>query len=222
MSTTVLITFLAVAAIGTLIDWLQSRRSMGAQLPPPDIDTLVRECYHPVEGIDDIIKEKCTELLDKTFPDPQSEPLWNRIDLKMKSMNLEDRKVFVKELTQHAAQVMHVKLRDVKFEDFAGYGCFRASDDSVTISNAYLQIEDEGVEVVKTIFHELKHAVQFQSLKTNGNVWGYPVEVLAVWANNFQNYVNAQIDPEGYFTQPIELDAFGFETTLIPKPNNTL
>ena len=85
-------------------------------------------------------------------------------------------------------------------------------------SNLYIAQDVCNVEIVKTIFHELKHAVQFKAIGKDGNVWGYSTETLIAWANNWQGYISGSLDPEGYMTQPIELDSFGFECSVIPQP----
>ena len=107
---------------------------------------------------------------------------------------------------------------NIIFTDVSCMGCYSASDNTIMFSNLYIAQDVCNVEIVKTIFHELKHAVQFKAIGKNGNVWGYSMDTLVAWANNYQDYISASWDPEGYMTQPIELDSFGFECSVIPQP----
>ena len=211
------IIFLAVVALEIAIEWLQDREDFGASLPPVDLKGILEENYHPCE-VDVAMLQQCADLLEHLFPTPEELPIGERIDQKMQSMTSEQRMEFLQRIVVEAAHVMKVNIKEIRFEDIAGYGCYRADSDAIVISKAYIEMEGQVVEVVKTVFHELKHAVQFHAITTGGNIRGYPREMLIEWANNFQYYINPTWDPEGYFYQPLEIDAFGFENTLIPTP----
>lgn len=210
------ILFLTAVALELAIAWLQEREGLGTLLPPVDVKGILEEHYHPCE-VDIAMRQECASLLEREFPNPPELPMWNRIDQKMRSMTTSQRRDFLRRLAEEAAHTMKVQIRGIRFEDIAGYGCYQAENDTIVISNAYLSMENEGVETVKTIFHELKHAVQYHAIATGGNVWGYPREVLIAWVNNYQHYIYPTKDPEGYFYQPLEIDAFGFENSLVPS-----
>ena len=213
-----IIAYLGLVAIKEVIEWITNRTRLGTLMPQQiDADALVTENYKPDE-CDKLMHDKCNDLLNREFPEPADLPLWTRIDLKMRAMDIESRKKMMENLVGKAATAMQVKLDGISFEDVKGYGLYSARDNRIVISNAYLEIDGEVVESIKTIFHELKHAVQYHAIAPNGNIWGYSQETLIAWANNFQNYIPPGTDPEGYFFQPVEIDAFGFECTLIPRP----
>ena len=136
----------------------------------------------------------------------------------MRGLNDEQKRLLLKEITIKASEVMNVELDNIIFTDVSCMGCYSASDNTIMFSNLYIAQDVCNVEIVKTIFHELKHAVQFKAIGKNGNVWGYSMDTLVAWANNYQDYISASWDPEGYMTQPIELDSFGFECSVIPQP----
>lgn len=209
--------YLGIVAIYEVIEWMANRDRLGTLMPQPvDADALITENYKPDE-CDRLMHDKCTDLLEHEFPEPAGQFLWSRIDKKMGGMDVEKRKKMMEELVYKAADAMQVKLDGIAFEDVKGYGFYSARDNRIVISKAYLEIDGEGVESIKTIFHELKHAVQYHAIAPNGNIWGYSQETLIAWANNFQYYIQPEMDPEGYFCQPVEVDAFGFECKLIPR-----
>lgn len=213
-----ILAYLGFVAICEVIEWMTNRTRLGAMMPQPiDADALIAENYKPDE-CDKLMHDKCTELLNHEFPEPADLSLWFRIDLKMRNMDVENRKKMMKNIVDKAADAMQVKLDGISFEDVKGYGLYSAKDNRIVISKAYLEVDGEGVESIKTIFHELKHAVQYHAIAPNGNIWGYSQETLIAWVNNFQCYIRPEVDPEGYFCQPVERDAFGFECTLIPRP----
>lgn len=209
--------YLGIVAIREVIEWMDNRGRLGTLMPQPiNADALITENYKPDE-CDKLMHDKCTDLLNHEFPEPADLPLWSRVDHKMRGMDLEKRKKIMEELVYKAATAMQVKLDGISFEDVKGYGFYSAGDNRIVISKAYLEVDEEGVESIKTIFHELKHAVQYHAIAPNGNIWGYSQEILIAWANNFQCYIQPEIDPEGYFCQPVEVDAFGFECSLVPR-----
>lgn len=213
-----ILAYLSFVAIREVIEWMVNRARLGTLMPQPiDADALITENYKPDE-CDKLMHAKCTDLLNHEFPEPAELSLWSRIDLKMRDMDVENRKKMMENLVYKAADAMQVKLDGISFEDVKGYGLYSAKDNRIVISNAYLEVDGEGVESIKTIFHELKHAVQYHAIAPNGNIWGYSQETLIAWTNNYLDYIHAEMDPEGYFCQPVERDAFGFECTLIPRP----
>ncbi len=64
-------------------------------------------------------------------------------------------------------------------------------------------------DIVDTIVHELRHAVQRKSLSEN-DFWNIDDERKAQWAENFDNYIRPEINMRGYANQPVEADAVTF------------
>ena len=58
------------------------------------------------------------------------------------------------------------------------------------------------------------------NLQKGGNGLGYSIKTLREWTNNFDHYIDIHIDAEGYFTQPLERDAFGLEWRMKGFFNN--
>ncbi len=201
-----------------LIRYICSLISWGREtLPPPNINDILQTHYKP-EHCDAKIREDCEKMLQQYFKEPANLPLYQRIDEKMKTMNVEQRKEMLRELTTKIADIMQIKLDGIIFDDNQCMGYYDPQKNCIMISVPYIQQDECNVEVVKTIFHELKHAIQFKAISQGGNIWGYSDATLIAWANNWQEYIRPELDPESYMTQPLEVDAFGFECSVIPQP----
>lgn len=71
-------------------------------------------------------------------------------------------------------------------------------------------------QLIKTLCHELRHCVQFQSI--TDNVWGYSDQRVALWMANKEDYFNPMERTfETYELQPLELDANAFAEAVIPN-----
>lgn len=214
----VMLTVVAIVALAELVRWVSILISWGEEtLPPPNVNDILTANYKP-EECDEKMRVDCQNLLFLYFKEPEDAELYQRINEKMKNLNEDEKKGLLREITLKASSIMHVKLDSIEFSNDSCMGCYNYSKNSLMISSAYLNLDSCNVEVVKTIFHELKHAVQFNAISRDGNIWGYSDKTLITWVNNFQNYINCALDPEGYYHQPIEVDSFGYECSIIPQP----
>lgn len=64
-------------------------------------------------------------------------------------------------------------------------------------------------EFLDTMIHELRHAVQHKAIKTEG-FWNVEEQRKAEWRNNHDNYIEFEVDPQGYAQQAVEKDAITF------------
>lgn len=207
-----------ILAAVELIRWISSRISWGQEtLPPPDLNDIFSTNYKP-EECDNEMRDKCQNLIEQYFKEPEGAELYERVNEKMKNLNEDEKKELLREITIKASDIMQVKIDNIVFSNDYNMGCYYSDENKLMISSAYFNQESCGVEVVKTIFHELKHAVQYKAISPGGNVWGYSDETLISWVNNYQNYISSASDPEEYLRQPIEIDSFGYECSVIPKP----
>lgn len=213
-----LTTVLIIIGFVELIHFISELISWGNEsLPSCDTSDMLASYYKP-EACDEKMRMDCNNLLQQYFKEPVDLPLYQRIDIKMRSLGIEQRKDLLRELTEKAAEIMQVELDDIKFENMSYMGVYDSDKNALVLSVPYIKEDQCSIEAVKTIFHELKHAVQFKAICTGGNVWGYSDETLVAWANNYLNYIKPEWDPEGYIIQPIEVDSFGFECSVIPMP----
>lgn len=213
----ILLTIIVVLTLVELVRIISELLEWGNELPRPDIDAILAERYHP-EECDEKMKVECQALLEDFFKEPSDLPMYLRIEHHMKGMSSEQKKVLIEQITQKTSSIMGVNIASVNFENSQSMGAYHLGKNSLMVSEAYLEFDECNVEIIKTIFHELKHAVQFKAITPGGNIWGYSEETLIAWANNFQDYINYMWDPEGYILQAIETDSFGFECSVIPKP----
>ena len=213
-----LTTVLVIIGVVELIHYIGELISWGNEtLPPCDMSDTLALHYKP-EACDEKMRIDCNNLLQQYFSEPADLPLYQRVDVKMRSLDIEQRKKMLRELTEKSAEIMRVELDDIKFENMPYMGVYDSGKNVLVLSVPYIKNDQCCIEAVKTIFHELKHAVQFKAICSGGNVWGYSDETLVAWANNYLNYIKPEWDPEGYVTQPIEIDSFGFECSVIPMP----
>lgn len=209
---------LIVLGVTTLISWLKSLLEWSSEnLPKPDMLSTLRVRYKPEECDKEMIR-RCNDLYERLFPDPAGEPLERRIKYKMSSLSTGEKKDLIRTLTQQTSEEMGVEIYGIKFlDDLECMGAYNGHDNVIVFSNAYLNMKEYDVEMIKTIPHELKHAVQYHAIGVNGNdKWGYSDETLIAWLENFCKYIDFREDPEEYFLQPVELDSFGFENSVIP------
>ena len=214
----VLLAILIVYSALELLSWIVDSLKWGSEtLPPPNISDILTQNYKP-EECDRKMIENCQNLLQRFFKEPVDLPMAQRIEQKMKGLSNEEKKQLLSEITLEACKVMDVNVSQVIFADDPCMGYYNFEENVIMFSNAYIAQDAYNVEIVKTVFHELKHAVQFRAIGRDGNVWGYSQETLIAWAGNYVDYISCSSDPEGYFKQPLEVDSFGFECSVVPLP----
>lgn len=71
-------------------------------------------------------------------------------------------------------------------------------------------------EVLDTIIHELRHAVQHKAIQEAG-FWNVDDQRRQTWANNMANYIKPEVDFKGYVKQPIEADAATFAAQVMSE-----
>lgn len=156
---------------------------------------------------------KCKEYLDTMFPEGIRE--------KVSKMSKEERLRLFAQIEKDVEGLLDVNIDSVDFYTDANppenmyCGYYRHEDNSFHINADFIQSSDSELieEQIFTIFHELKHARQWQAV-LNEHDYGYSKELLCSWAENFQNYIPPCISDELYRKQPVEMDTFGFESFL--------
>ncbi len=104
-------------------------------------------------------------------------------------------------------------------KEAATYGAYSRTDNTLRLNAAMIVCDHEELlqEQVFTVFHELRHAKQWEAVTdcANGvNRHGYSNERMMEYAENFVNYIASEPSYEDYRNQPLERDAFGFEEEL--------
>ena len=173
---------------------------------------LQKERSYMPETSDLRLIDDCKSLLRQAFP--------NGIDAKFENLNIEEREHFMKQFANQIAHVMQVEVRNIQFcelsETLNGY--YDYLNKEIRINEVILLTDPE--KVIGTIFHELKHGIQYESVFEEDK-WGYSPQLKAQWLNCMgENYINGIGSYLAYAMQAIEVDARMFSRTIMGYTNN--
>lgn len=195
--------------------WRQKRRYLEENQEYVDQLEEFDSAYHP-EQPDLDVAEKSKEYLSEVFP--------NGVEERTKGMSNEEILELFRSIEKSAEEIMGVDVSDVDFYtteevptcNYCGY--YVHDGNSLHVNAAYIFSGRPELieEQVYTIFHELKHARQWKAILGEAD-YGYSDEQLRSWAENFQHYIPCAVSDELYRKQPVELDAFGFESLIRKK-----
>lgn len=129
-----------------------------------------------------------------------------------KYKTVEEKKAFARKVALELAKCMNVQVDNIEFADLGPYtrGAAALGHNPVTIYLNEVLLVADPEQLVKTMCHELKHCVQYQSL-TN-NIWGYSPQRIAQFLYSRREYVSCDSREcyEAYLKQIIEIDANKF------------
>lgn len=133
--------------------------------------------------------------------------------------NESEKELLLHSVAQELISRMGVKVDKVEILDLGPYIYGQAGSSptgEVVVQLNKTLIDTDPKQLIKTLCHELRHCVQFQSI--TDNVWGYSDQRVALWMANKEDYLNP-IDRtfETYELQPLELDANAFAEAVIPN-----
>lgn len=185
--------------------------------------------YNP-EQPDIELLEKILDYINGNYP--------NGIEDAFEGLSDEELQEKFKVLTEEVAEIMGVEIDNVNFyipeTEREMYRCGFYNRDSNSININLGWILSGNPELIKeqfyTVFHELKHALQWAAIK-EPEKYGYSEQKIYSWVQNLYYYIPSQESDEAYAKQPVELDTFGFEAVLKgeisidsikSKMNNTL
>ena len=161
----------------------------------------------PLTEEDKQLIEDNRELMRELFPDG--------IENKFRDMPLADRVEKMKELIERANQIYGVGISTVKFAPGSEIGdCtlgyFDKDTNCVAINVDILASDDADVmrAIVGTVFHELRHALQYKAITDSDFHYGTE-EQRRLWALNVMegNYIPPEVDFVLYQRQAVEADA---------------
>lgn len=161
------------------------------------------------EGVDKEMIDRCRVFLDKRFDGHLREEF-------AKYTTIEEKKEFAKGIVMELAQCIGVEVDQIQIEDIGldTRGCANIEKGIVTVYLNEVLLVADPEQLVKTMCHELRHCVQFQSF-TN-NIWRYSPERVAQWLYSWDNYVQCESAEsyEAYVKQIIETDANKFADAI--------
>ena len=103
----------------------------------------------------------------------------------------------------------------------AGY--YKPESNTLYINSIYLTLDeversenfpDLVLETINTIIHELRHAVQHYAIVQQG-FWNIDKNRVRAWEENFEHYIDPELDRPGYDKQAVEWDATGFAAVVM-------
>lgn len=203
------------AAVAAVVKEYQARKQ-AVEIIEQLRKSLGQYCHtYTLEECDNALIEKCRDCILKEFP--------NGITQKFAKLDTMDaRKQLTEDLVANLASCMELDGVEVEFPPMPAdeYGCMKPLDGGirkVCLNEALLVADPE--QIVKTICHELRHAVQLQSF--TDNKWGYSNVRVAQWLYSWNNYISCTsvTNFEAYYNQIIEVDARHFVDELFKDIN---
>lgn len=137
----------------------------------------------------------------------------------LKNASNKERIALMAEFAEKLAELYDLDIEvDVTISDAQNCGFYNWQEKKAKFNILLLTIDSSNEhfeycvrEVMDTIIHELRHAVQHKAILEEG-FWEIEDERRAEWANNMTegNYIRPEVDMKGYVNQPIEADASTF------------
>lgn len=112
---------------------------------------------------------------------------------------------------------------DVVIQETNNHGAYSWGDKKAVFNIILLTVDADNPnfeacvrEVLDTIVHELRHAVQHKAIEQDG-YWNVDEQRRIAWANNMApgNYIRPSVDFKGYVNQPVEADSATFAAQVL-------
>lgn len=157
--------------------------------------------------------DKCREVMGQNFPEG--------IENRLKGMSPSERMQLFRDLVKELSSVYGVEISDVAFlkNNEIGSGClgyFDQTNNNIRFNVDLLNMDEPEIlrAMVDTIFHEMRHALQFRAVTDSTCSYGSE-EQRQKWALNFVDYIPSHVDFAYYQQQVIEDDARQFAAEVI-------
>lgn len=193
--------------INSIKSWINRVKRHRAYVNEIEVSTPV---YEP-EMVDVKLAEDLKNKLDKIAP--------NGLVAYMKKMTPEERALFVeKQILPLVASEMSInydRLEWIEHNRLCGY--YSHEQNVIALNMAFIATDSEELLTIllNTIIHECKHARQWVAVE--GANLGYSQELVEEWKRNFEDYISGRESDEGYYKQPVEVDARGFANSIIDE-----
>lgn len=149
--------------------------------------------------------EKCREVMKSNFP--------HGIEARLRGMSPTERADLFQKLVLELNSVYGVNITNIAFlhVDEIGYGTYGyyiRETNSIRFNFDLLSSDEPLIlrEMVDTIFHEMRHALQYKAVSDSTCNYGTE-EQRYLWALNFLNYIPGYVDFAYYQQQILEADA---------------
>ena len=211
----------AAAVIGSVYDFFRDRllnrkkqqiRELAERIATDQI------CHYidkdSMSGYDRKMADETKVLTEKILGEKPIEEL--------SEMNGEKRLAKINELVQNLAQLYQIELKEVAVGELNPRlaGCYDREKKVIVLNSVYLMNSDKQYlrEFLDTIYHEFRHAVQFQVIENidklqdteAANFWAVSRKRAARWCRHHQDYEEAVKNPLEYIMNNLEVDARTF------------
>lgn len=153
----------------------------------------------------------CREVLREEFPEG--------IEAKVSAMSASEREELYRSLIARLNEVYGVDVSDVQFMPTSEigeytFGYYNGDTNIIAFNKDFINASDPGIikTMIKTIFHEMRHAYQFKAIASTGIG---SEEQRRVWALNMVNYITSDVDFAFYQQQAVENDARAFAELVL-------
>lgn len=136
------------------------------------------------------------------------------------TLNGEDRAKAIAGIVQDLARLYGVSIDGLEFSGAMSdrvAGCYNRGSRRIKLNMHYLLVNDRAIltDLLDTIFHELRHAIQWSIVTDGGEAWGVTEDHRQALAANFKHYIQAEKDIQGYQMQLVERDAVTFAAYVL-------
>ena len=170
----------------------------------------IRIPVHMVETINKLIRVS-RQLLQEYGREPSPEEI-------AKEMGISESKV--REIIKIAQEPVSLETPIGEEED-SHLGDFLADEETPAPAEAasFALMKEQLLDVLDTVVHELRHAVQWSMIEGKNSVWEASEAHRQALARNFAHYVRYDRDVRGYQMQLVERDAVTFAATVMRGVN---
>ena len=189
--------YLATEAVEYICHWLFCRR---IEVDPSWLEDV------PLTDEDNELIQKNRDLLQSLLKN-------NDIASTMSSLSIEERVDLLVKIIQGAINNYNVNIDSIRFSPSSEIGEFTlgyydVEQNRIMINLDYLASDtpDALRRIVRTIFHELRHAQQYRAITDVDYNYGTE-DQRKHWSLNFVNYISPDVDFQDYSDQTIERDA---------------
>jgi hypothetical protein len=134
-------------------------------------------------------------------------------------MSIEQRAMYVEAAIIYLNQALGTNVNELRIYDMGTdtYG-YRAGEGTIGINLRILADGNIGElgRLIDTILHEQAHQFQ-REVVANPERFNVPPETVAVWRDNFNNYISGYDDFAGYYMQPVEVHAREFAEEVMNR-----
>lgn len=175
--------------------------------------------------------EKIEKLFNPPKPQPKPKPTPKQeVDAKVIAANIKktfkegtsslisktptERRETLKSVIKNMSNIRNIGDVNVEFASLDCNGEYHPASNTLFINDDLLQCDNLQIveELIFTACHEIEHKHQFAVLNAVRNhepfeQYGYSVEQVMAFAENWENYIDWTEDIEGYIGQPLEVHA---------------